>query len=237
MMAIMVQRGITCEKSAGAENTWVIAIDPNRFSEAVEILKWYGLPRQKFDGIRKVFEKTGLVSSPSEERIRYMQALSDELAQTLLSINGVITARVHIVLPENNPYAENVKPSSAAVFIKHHAGSDVESSIPQVKNLVARSIEGLTYDNVTLALFPSQDWNYRQPIGKQDPYTDILSLRLSPESLTRFWWIVGSISFLFLIFLAGLGLLAWKFWQLRKSSTTPPAEPDAAAPAPEEGQQ
>src|SRR5207248_2761592 len=112
-------------------------------------------PRDRFVKLGEVFQKSGLVSSPTEERIRYMYALSQEIADTFMRIDGVLNARVHIVIPNNDPLAEKVVPSSAAVFIRYRPGFDIESLTPQLKSLVTRSIEGLTYDNVTLVLVPA----------------------------------------------------------------------------------
>ena len=69
----------------------------------------------KAEGVGVVFKKTGMVSSPSEERIRFMDAIAQDLSQTISMIDGVVDARVHVVLPENDPFAKNTLPSSAAV--------------------------------------------------------------------------------------------------------------------------
>jgi type III secretion protein J len=70
----------------------------------------------------------------------------------------VLTARVHVVLPENNPnsYIEVVTPSSATVFIKHQEDIDFALKIPKIKEMVVNSIEGLDYDRVTVNLFPAR---------------------------------------------------------------------------------
>ena len=103
----------------------------------------------------KVFKREGFVSSPLEERARLMHAMSQEISNTIASIDGVITARVHLVVPEHNPLVDKPQPSAAAVFIKHRADKNLASQVTQIKALVVNSIEGLTYDNVTVALFPA----------------------------------------------------------------------------------
>ena len=81
-------------------------------------------------------------------------ALSQELERTISQIDGVVTARVHVVLPINDPLRQQQPPASAAVFIRHGAEAAVDALVPQVKMLVSHSIEGLTYDNVTVVLVP-----------------------------------------------------------------------------------
>jgi type III secretion protein J len=155
MLAILTPREIAVTKEPGKEEKWVLKVSTDDFARAVELLKAQGYPREKFATMGEVFQKAGLVSSPTEERIRYMYALSQEIADTLTHIDGVTSARVHIVIPNNDPLAEKITPSSCAVFIRYRQGFDLESLAPQLKNLVTRSIEGLNYDNVTLVLVPS----------------------------------------------------------------------------------
>ena len=103
-----------------------------------------------------MFKREGFVSSPLEERARLMHAMSQEISNTIANIDGVVTARVHLVVPERNPLVDKLQPAAAAVFIKHRADRNLPSQIAQIKALVVNSIEGLTYDNVTVALFPAE---------------------------------------------------------------------------------
>ncbi len=153
VMAALLDVGICCRKKAGEENTWNVMIDSRDFAAAVNLLESCGLPRRQYQGVTEVFKKTGMVSSPSEERIRFMDALAQDLSRTIACIDGVLDARVHVVLPENDPFAKNTLPSSAAVAIRSRWNADIEVLIPQIKSLVKNAIEGLQYEKITVTVF------------------------------------------------------------------------------------
>ncbi len=156
ILAVLLKNGIDGEKVPGKENAWGLRVEKGDLARAVELLQAGGFPRDRFSSMGEIFRKQGLVSSPMQERILYLYALSQEISETLSHIDGVLTARVHVVIPENNPLKDTLRPSSASVFIRHREDADLEAGIPAIKKLVVNSIEGLTYDNVTVVLFPSE---------------------------------------------------------------------------------
>ena len=151
--ATLMDAGIACRKKEGEENHWNVLIDTKDFAKAVNLLESNGLPQRTYQGVSEVFKKTGMVSSPSEERIRFMDALAQDLSRTIATIDGVIDARVHVVLPENDPFAKNALPSSAAVAIRSRWDADIDDLIPQIKSLVRNAIEGLQYEKITVTVF------------------------------------------------------------------------------------
>ena len=153
VMAALIDAGITCHKSPGEEGTWNVMVGEGNFATAVELLEQKGLPRRQYQGVAESFKKTGMVSSPSEERIRFMDALAQDLSRTISQIEGVVDARVHVVLPENDPFAKHAKPSSAAVAIRHRYDVDMADFVPQIKSLVKNAIEGLDYSKISVTLF------------------------------------------------------------------------------------
>jgi type III secretion protein J len=155
MVAVLRIAGIEAEKTAH-EGKFSVTTSRNDFSQAVRTLNAQGYPRESFDTMGKVFKREGFVSSPLEERARLMHAMSQEISNTIASIDGVVTARVHLVVPERNPLVDKLQPAAAAVFIKHRADRNLASQTAQIKALVVNSIEGLSYDNVTVALFPAE---------------------------------------------------------------------------------
>ena len=146
MLATLLGNGVRAKKTSGKDQVVNLFVDERDVARAVNVLRQNGYPRDKFDRIGDIFKKEGLISSPTEERIRFIYALSQNVSETLAQIDGVVTARVQVVLPENKPFDDTTVPSSAAVFIKHHADYPLEEMIPQIKMIVTNSIEGLTYD-------------------------------------------------------------------------------------------
>ncbi|HJV95522.1 MAG TPA: type III secretion inner membrane ring lipoprotein SctJ [Albitalea sp.] len=156
MVALLRSKGIDADKQS-QEGHFSVTTSRGDFAEAMRLLNAQGYPRETFDSMGKVFKREGFVSSPLEERARLMHAMSQEISNTLASIDGVVTARVHLVVPERNPLVDKPQPAAAAVMIKHRRDTDLSAQVPQIKALVVNSIEGLAYENVTVALFPAED--------------------------------------------------------------------------------
>ncbi len=157
IVAALVNAGIGADKVSGKDGLVSVQVASARVASAVDTLRALGLPHEQFDGMGKVFRKDGLISSPTEERARYLYALSQDISSTLSHIDGVVYASVHLVLPESGSVATGDAPSasSAAVFIKYRSGAHVEILEPQVRRLVASSIPGLTPERVTVVMVRS----------------------------------------------------------------------------------
>jgi len=158
MVAVLRGAGLDAEKEAREGQAFAVTASRADFARAITVLRANGYPRDSFDSLGHVFKKDGFVSSPLEERARLTHALSQEIANTLSHIDGVVVARVQLALPDKDPLVDKPVPAAAAVFIKHRAGVDLSGSVGQIKALVVNSVEGLPYENVTVALFPAQAW-------------------------------------------------------------------------------
>lgn len=180
-----------------------IQVEASAVSSAIEILHRNGLPRERRSKLGDVFKKENLISSPLEERARYLYALSQELEQTLSSIDGVVTARVHVVLPERAGPLEASTPSSASVFLKFQKGFGVESVVVPVRALVANGIPGLSQDRVAVVLVPAAG---AEVAGPGAPLSKVLFMRVDRESVTSVWVLLG---------LLGVVLSAGVAWGIR----------------------
>jgi len=181
MLSVLGDAGIPAEKEndardASDKQAWQLTVDDGDLHAALTVLHAQGLPKPNYASLGELFQKQGLVSTPAEERVRYLYGVSQDLSRTLQDIEGVVVAHVQVVIPENDPLADKIKPSSAAVYIRYKSGVDLRAMAPMVKDLVAHSIEGLQYDNVSLFLQPADARPVRAD-GVGSALNDIVRLR------------------------------------------------------------
>lgn len=150
MLAVLLRNGVDAARVAAKDGTSTILVEQSQIAFSIDLLNGEGLPHHSFKSLGEVFSGTGLIASPTEERARYVYALSEELSRTISDIDGVLSARVHVVLPKNDLLRRDATPSSASVFIRHDSKADLSILLPQIKMLVANSIEGLSYDKVAV---------------------------------------------------------------------------------------
>jgi len=109
-----------------------------------------GLPSG--DGVGfEIFDKGQFGLSDFVQRTNYLRAIQGELARTITQLQGVRSARVMIVQPENRLLLtdQGVKPS-ASVFVDVGGGHLDPEQVNAIRNLVANSVQGLQTDAVAV---------------------------------------------------------------------------------------
>lgn len=152
MLALLLHDGLSATKLQAKDGTDTILVEDKQFAVAVDVLRARGYPRERFSTINDVFQPSGLMASPIQEQARFLWALGQELSRTVSQIDGVLTARVQVVLPDNDLLKRDPTPSSASVFVRYDDASQVAALVSQIKMLVANSVQGLTYDKVSVVL-------------------------------------------------------------------------------------
>jgi type III secretion protein J len=204
VVAALLGAGIPASKVTVRGGAVAVEVDEVRFAEAMAVLRERGLPGETYQSLGDVFAKEGIVSSPVEERARFIYAMSQELGQTIGEIDGVLSARVHVVLPETDMLGRDFKPSSASVFIRHRAEVEIDPFMSQIKMLVANSLEGLIYDNVTVVTVPAL---VRAEGGvRPTEMVPVLGLWMHPGSVARFWALLGAMGAALAL---AAGMAAW----------------------------
>jgi len=208
MIAALQQRGIAAQRVAVKGGQYTVVVDKGRFAESIAVLKEAGLPKQEFQNMGQVFKKDGLVSSPMQERAQMIFALSQELSRTVSEIDGVMSARVHLVLPENDPLRQQLVPSSASVFIRHRSNAPVGNLVPQVKMLVANGVAGLSYDKVSVILVPVDLQKENQ--GQDLEMVSFFGLWMQRDNLAQAMWMFFGLVALVVLLAGALGFVFWR---------------------------
>src|SRR5476651_1574930 len=104
------------------------------------------------DGVGfEIFDKGQFGLSDFVQRTNYMRALQGELARTIVQLQGVRSARVMIVQPENRLLLteQGVKPT-ASVFVDIGNSRFESDQVDSIRHLVANAVQGLDPNHVTV---------------------------------------------------------------------------------------
>lgn len=152
MVLTLLNRGIDASKVQAGKTGFTVVVEKEDFVKSLEIIKEHSLPRTKFQTMGEVFSGQGMISSQLEEQSRLAFALSEELSATYSKIDGVLDARVHVVLVHHDQASGMTTPPSAAIFIRHVKDSPVVNMVSAIKDTAARSVPGLTNDLVSVMM-------------------------------------------------------------------------------------
>ena len=221
MLAILLGHGIPATKVQGKGGLVDIMVDDADVAGAVDILNRRGFPRDEFSNLGDVFQQQGLISSPLEERARFGFGLGQSISETLTQIDGVLTARVHIVLPEGQTSLQQAEPASAAVFVKYRPGLGLEEAVPKIKLIVQNSVQALSYDKISVAMFPAR---IDDPAMEGPSLGSFFGVRVAQDSRAWLMTLVLGLLVLLVASLTGNGYLFWRMRGTARSQETPADE-------------
>ena len=99
-----------------------------------------------------LFDQPMIGATPFNQHVNFLRAQQGELARTIMQIDPILYARVHIVRPEPSPFIRDQKPTTASVMVKLKPGATLDrNTVDGIAALVAGSVEGLAKDNVKIA--------------------------------------------------------------------------------------
>jgi type III secretion protein J len=190
--------GIAAEKTpaeaaaSGAAPRFELRVPSRQTARALAVLAEVGLPRAVRSGFAEIYARPALIPSAFEERARFVLAATAEVERTLESVDGVVSARVHLVPEEPEPSAldgRSRSPARAAVLLHVRPGVP-RLPITDIQRLVAGSIPGLDPSAVVVVETPSAPQARADTRGDAPPEgappgpTDALA-RLGPFQVAR----------------------------------------------------
>ena len=109
-----------------------------------------GIPKSGRIGY-ELFDRTNLGTTDFAEQVNYHRAVEGELERSIMSMNEVSQARVHITFPKDSVFTENRLPAKASVLVKLKPGAHLSMQNAQaLTQLVASAVEGLTPESISV---------------------------------------------------------------------------------------
>lgn len=228
ILVFLSSKGIFAQKMQAAETgaggaarmvLWDISVNEDQATEAMSLLNQAGLPRRRGQSLLGIFGNVGLVPSDVEQKIRYEAGLGEQIASTIRKIDGVLDAEVQLSFPQEDPLnpGQYKGKITSSVYVKHSGVLDDPNThlISKIKRLVASSVTGLDYDNVTVIPDRARysEFGPIMPAGLEEEkqYVNIWSVIVAKESVTRFRILFFSFVILLLSLLMGM---IWMFWKI-----------------------
>lgn len=134
----------------------------------------------------ELFDQAASLGTTSfQQNVNLIRATEGELSRTLVSINGINSARVHIVMPQRARFqSERQKPSASVLLNTGGSGFD-KAKASVIQSLVATAVPGLEPSNITVA---DQRGSLLAAGGGDDDFgafTNLAEQRISQENIYR----------------------------------------------------
>ncbi len=109
-----------------------------------------GLPQSGSVGY-SIFDETNFGMTDFVQNLNFRRALEGELTRTIMELNEVQAARVHIVMPKDKLFRQDQKDATASVVLKLRGSAGLDRrQVSGITHLVASSVEGLEPKNITI---------------------------------------------------------------------------------------
>ena len=117
-----------------------VSVPESKVQEARIRLASQGLPQSDSMGIEMIQKESALGNSTLMEGARYQSMLETELARTIIKVQGVQSARVHLALPKASVFLQDAHKATASVMLQLYPGRRLEpGQVAAIVHLVASS--------------------------------------------------------------------------------------------------
>lgn len=179
VVAALGRNGVAADKQRDPDNEGRFSVDVGRgdASFALSVMAREELPRHTSPGLSDSLGQGSFIPSRSDERARLLVGTATELERSLLGVDGVISARVHLAVPASDPLDPTAPAQvpTASVLIKY-GGPTPPITAHDVSQLVAGAVQGLQAEHVTVLL---------KAVAEPVERTGTELVRLGPLTTTR----------------------------------------------------
>src|SRR5258706_1015305 len=140
------------EGDPGAEGKFRVVVARDDAAHALGAMRDEELPRPRPAGVLEAMDKGALVPSRAAEHAQMVAGLGGDLERTLMGIDGIPAARVHLNMPAPDPLRDVAPAKTTASVLLEHRGSTAPITSESVQRLVAGGVGGLATSDVAVVL-------------------------------------------------------------------------------------
>jgi len=132
------------------ERNGSILVPSARLAELRIMMASAGLPKTGRIGF-ELFDKVNLGATEFTEHVNYRRAIEGELERSMMSLEEVEQARVHITFPKDSVFLDAQQPAKASVLVKLRPQARLApQNVLAINHLVAAAVEGLSPDAISV---------------------------------------------------------------------------------------
>jgi type III secretion system YscJ/HrcJ family lipoprotein len=153
VVALLYRHNIESDKRDNGKSGYSIDVGKIDFAASVDILKSYDLPSRPPLQIADIFPVDSLVASPRAEKARLYSGIEQRLEQSLHTITGVVSARVHVSYDlDAGEGGRKMHPIHLSALASYEGDTDVPALINDIKRFLKNSFAEVAYDNISVVL-------------------------------------------------------------------------------------
>ena len=152
IQAVLQKHQITSTRTALGKGLFEISVKKENIGIAIQILEEYQLPTISRIEITQLFPSDALVSSPQAEKARLISAIEQRLEQSLLTIDHLIDARVHVSYPLSSNDRITPTPHASALVFYEDGMIDSDQLSDDVRAFIHNAFNDMDESNITVLL-------------------------------------------------------------------------------------
>lgn len=199
VQAVLQKHHITTTQVAQGKGLFDLTVKKEDFAIAVQILEQYQLPTNARIEVTQIFPSDALVSSPQAEKARLISALEQRLEQSLLTINHIIDARVHISYPLSSSERVISAPHASALIFYEENTLDGDQLSEDIRAFINNAFSDMSINNITVLLYSRNINKLTKP--------NLLIPNENDSIFFQYGWLISLISISIVISIAVLGLI------------------------------
>ncbi|WP_368869620.1 type III secretion system inner membrane ring lipoprotein SctJ [Proteus terrae] len=154
IQAVLQKHQITSTRKALGKGLFDVSVKKEDMGIAIQILEEYQLPTLSRIEVTQLFPSDALVSSPQAEKARLISAIEQRLEQSLLTIDHIIDARVHVSYLISPTERIVPTPHASALVFYEEGMLDNNQLTDDVRAFIHNAFNDMNEDNITVLSYP-----------------------------------------------------------------------------------